>query len=147
MNSLEQYQALEKTLLHSIHNHLEECESLFERCHGHRDYFYRLYYGSFKVYAIQRTTDEIVVLLRKMSPQPGKELCEMFENIYKVGTGIAWELEHNKDWETHTVPIVQAYHHALMFLEAVIETGKTIKEPVQMLPICWATVLCLYKLR
>lgn len=52
------------------------------------------------------TTGEGVKLLRQLLPE--RELNPTFERIIRDGTGKEFELEHNREWDKHTRPMLEA---------------------------------------
>ncbi len=106
---------------------------------------YRFYHQSFKVYGIQERTKLIVEALQKL--WPGHECHSFFMEIVQQGTEIVFNEEHNQQWTKVTRPILEAYFHALYFLEMVVKYGEELECPPQVLPSGWAAVLELYELR
>jgi len=109
------------------------------------DCFYRYYHSSFKVYWLQSLTERIVEKLKSLLP--GRELNRDFTAILAKGTGVRWEMSHNREWHKHTGPILEACFHARTMLELSIRSGKRIKYPPTCLPTDWAAVLYLFRLR
>jgi len=109
------------------------------------DCFYRYYHSSFKVYWLQSLTERIVQKLKSLLP--GQELNRDFTAILAKGTGVRWEMSHNREWHKHTGPILEAFFHARTMLELSIRSGKRIKYPPTCLPTDWAAVLYLFRLR
>ncbi len=138
----------ERALLASIKAALPALKKLLAECNGHwcyEDGVYRFYHGSFKVYHLQQSTEEIVAALRALAPE--RPLNETFLQIVADGTGKIWEQSHNQQWEEITRPILEAFFHARYFLEMVVRYGKELKAPPAMMPSGWAAVLYLYGLR
>jgi hypothetical protein len=106
---------------------------------------YRFYHQSFKVYALQRTTIEIVARLQALAPD--RPLNEWFMRIVREGTGKAFSPSDNADWLAVTRPILEAFFHARYFLEMVCKYGKELRSPPEVLPSGWAAALHLYDLR
>lgn len=52
-----------------------------------------------------------------------------------------------RTWVVSTRPLVEAFFHARFMLEMVVQYGRTLDAPPQMLPSGWAAVLYLYGLR
>lgn len=112
---------------------------------GYEDPIYRFYHGSFKVYHIQSNTGKIVETLQAL--MPSLKLNQQFTNITTKGTGKQFEMGHNRAWDKHTRPMVEAFFHAKYMLEMVCKYAKELKEAPQILPSGWAAVLYLYNLR
>jgi hypothetical protein len=110
----------------------------------YEDPFYRYYHVSFKVYRVQDTTEHAVKLLRELLPERGLNL--MFDRIIGEGTGKEFELEHNKDWQRHTRPMLEAFAHAKFMLEMAVRYAD-LKEPAQPMPSGYAALLYLFDLR
>jgi hypothetical protein len=68
-------------------------------------------------------------------------------HIVEEGTGKIFKPEDNRNWETVTRPMLEAFFHARFFLEMAVKYGKELKTPPQTLPSGWAAVLYLYNLR
>jgi len=139
---------LERGLLLAIKQNLTALASLLDQASSHwgyEDYIYRFYHGSFKVYAIQAQTLEIVAALRALMPD--LPLNRHFENIVETGTGKKFSPEVNKVWEATTRPLLEAFFHARFFLEMVVKYGQELSEPPSPLPSGWAAVLYLYNIR
>lgn len=137
-------------LLANIKENSEEIGNLLfklDKKWGLEDYFYRLYHHSFKTYAAQSTTEEIVELLKKLDPKEEPALNPMFLSIVYRGTGKKWESDHNGEWEKHTVPMLQALFHARYFLELAHKYGGILEKAPNTLPSGWAAVLYLYCIR
>ena len=104
----------DQRLLDAIKRALPELTELLESVSEHWSYedgLYRFYHQSFKVYALQQTTERIVQALQQL--QPERSLNARFLAIVEAGTGKAFALEHNKRWDAETLPIVEAFLHAL----------------------------------
>lgn len=71
---------------------------------------YRYYHRSFKVYNIQRLTLQIVKTLEEVGE--GMILNPQFLLIIKKGTEKTFRYFHNKRWNVHTLPQLQAFWHA-----------------------------------
>src|SRR5207253_6566183 len=131
-----------------IHEKLGDLDKLLEKCSGqwgYEDPIYRFYHQSFKVYALQETTQEIVANLEVLAPH--LELNLDFTEIIEQGTGKVFSIEHNDNWLAITRPIVEAFFHARYMLEMVCKYGRNLMEPQSILPSGWAAVLTLYDLR
>jgi hypothetical protein len=110
----------------------------------YEDAFYRYYHGSFKVYRVQGTTDKAVKLLREMLPE--RELNEVFMHIIREGTGKGFQVEHNKEWDRQTRPMLEAFAHAKFMVEMAVRYAD-LPEPPMPMPSGWAALLYLYDLR
>lgn len=147
---LENELEMDRRLLANIKTKLPELESLLEEMTSHWGYedpIYRFYHQSFTVYEIQESTKKIVETLKSIAPE-SKTLCHEFEEIYQAGAGgKQFEMEHNKNWTSHTRPFLEAFFHAKYFLEMAVRYGKSLEEPPVTLPSGWASLLCLYNLR
>lgn len=135
-------------LLMSLRVSLPNLESLLARCRQHwyeEDSVYRFYHHSFKVYALQETTTEIVAALQALAPE--RTLNSWFLEIVWDGTGKAFEGAHNARWLAVTRPILEAYFHARYFLEMAVQYGGKLDTPPAVLPSGWAAFLYLYNLR
>jgi len=137
-----------EALLSAIKASLPRLEGLLERCSdhwGYEDLVYRFYHRSFKVYALQGATLEIVGALQRLAPD--LPLNQQLMAIVNEGTGLVFEPEHNRRWLETTRPIVEAFFHARYFLEMVVRYGRSLAYPPQRLPSGWASVLYLYNRR
>lgn len=130
-----------KTSIPTLQKLLDECTSHW----GYEDPIYRFYHQSFKVYALQETTMQIVTALQALAPQ--RQLNPWFLQIVKDGTGKTFESEHNRRWLEVTRPILEAFFHARYFLEMAVRYGQELKAPPRLLPSGWAALLYLYQLR
>lgn len=110
----------------------------------YEDHFYRYYHGSFKVYRAQDTTMQAVKLLRELLPE--RELNSAFKKIIENGTGLEFNLRHNKSWDKHTRPILEAFSHAKFMIEMTTRYAD-LPEPPKTLPSGYAALLYLYDLR
>lgn len=138
----------DEQLLQAIKANLPELKKLLEEYSSHWGYedpIYRFYHHSYKVVWLQDHTTKIVESLKKLMPD--LPLNEQFMEIYKSGTGKAFSPAWNKDWDTHTRPIVEVFFHAKYFLEMAIKYGEELETAVNTLPSGWASVLYLYGLR
>jgi uncharacterized membrane protein YgaE (UPF0421/DUF939 family) len=161
---------LHKTLLRNIKKKLPKLEALLAVVSAHWSYedpIYRYYHHSFKVYHLQGTTQQIVAMLKSLTPllPIKKDFDEAqikviknlntyiidgnsdFREILNNGTNKKFKLSHNRVWNKHTLPIVQAFFHAKFFLEMAIKYGKILKEAPECLPSGWAALLYFYNLR
>lgn len=83
-------------------------------------------------------------LLRSLLPE-----CELnlnFEQIIRDGTGKEFELAHNKEWDRHTRPMLEAFAHAKFMIEMAVRYAD-LPAPPQPMPSGWAALLYLYDLR
>lgn len=138
---------LERLLLERLKRHKADLENMLRVMCDHWHYedgFYRFYHGSFKAYGIQTTTDQAVKLLRQLLPE--RELNLSFEQIIREGTGKEFTLEHNKDWDRHTRPMLEAFAHAKFMIEMAVRYAD-LPDPPQPMPSGWAALLYLYDLR
>jgi hypothetical protein len=139
----------DERLLASLKANLPGLETLLEResSHwGYEDGVYRFYHQSFKVFGLQHSTEEIVAALR--STLPDRQLDSWFLKIVADGTGREFDpLTTNADWLTETRPIVEAYAHALYFLQMACKYGGSLDAVPSPLPSGWAAILCLYGMR
>ncbi|MBU0500547.1 MAG: hypothetical protein KJ558_11370 [Gammaproteobacteria bacterium] len=117
---------------------------------GYEDGIYRFYHGSFKVYYLQPLTIRIVDVLRQLAPD-GTTLSSRFEEIYQAGAASEkqWERAHNRVWNSHARPLVEAFCHARYFLEMAVRFGAAdqMNEPIYFLPSGFAALLTLYGIR
>ena len=111
---------------------------------GYEDPVYRFYHHSFKVYSLQKQTEAMVDLLRKLSPE--RQLNSCFVEIVAAGTEKEFRLEDNKRWTAMTRPILEAFFHARFFLEMALRY-RSLREPPDTLPSGYAALLSLYDLR
>jgi hypothetical protein len=138
-----------QVLLDNIKSKLGELSDLLERVdgrYGAEDLVYRFWHHSFKVYMLQDVTEQIANLLGSLVPD-GSPLHPWFLEIVGSGTGIRFELAHNKKWTQHTRPIVEAFFHARFMLEMAVKYGTELSEAPMMLPSGWAALLELYQIR
>ena len=137
----------EALLLANLRQRAAELDGLLESCTDHwgfEDPVYRFYHHSFKVYALQRKTREIVRVLEELAPE--RPLHRWFLEIVEEGTGREFEPEHNADWTGVTRPILEAFFHARYFLEMAVRYAE-LKAPPNPLPSGYAALLELYGLR
>jgi len=76
----------------------------------------------FKVYALGRTTKQIVSALQALAPD--QQLNEWFLRIVTEGTEQVFAREHNGRWLEITRPIVEAFFHSRYFLEMAVRYGR-----------------------
>lgn len=140
----------EAELLANLKRKLPELKAKLEKIASHWGYedpVYRFYYHSFKVYFLQKETQQISELLRSMAPEDCK-LAPEFEELLNAGaSGKEFSNEHNQNWTQHTRPIVEAFFHAKYFLEMAVKYGTELEKPPETLPSGWAALLCFYGLR
>ena len=147
--TLQERHERDENLLVAIKAHLPQLEKLlFPFQSDYEDRLYRFYYQSFKVYFLQDSTLMAAELFRNIGADVGREVCASFEAIVAGGTGVEFEMEHNRDWLRNTRPIVEAFLHAKYFLEMMIKYGRELDNaPEQFLPTGWAAILLLYNQR
>ena len=137
-----------RELFQNLQAQLPALENLLAQCSNHWGYedpIYRYYHHSFKVYTLQEQTLQIVQALQALAPQ--LQLNEQFTQIVKAGTGKVFKNEDNRNWDSITRPILEAFFHARFFLEMAVKYGKELNAPPNMLPSGWAALLYLYNLR
>ena len=152
MNSLSeresQRQESEKRLIANITTAHDDLFRLLEEVNdhwGYEDAIYRFYHQSFKVFFLQASTEKIVTALQNLLPE--QPLNDWFLCIVSEGTGKTFKMEMNDNWLQETRPVVEAFFHAKYFLEMTCRYSDKVKEPQQILPSGWASVLYLYGLR
>ena len=92
----------------------------------------------------------MVGMFKKISQESNLEkygLNRQFMAIINEGTGIAFDLSHNQEWDKHTRPILEAFFHAREMLKHMIVYGKKLDHAPNMLPSGWAAVLYLFNIR
>jgi hypothetical protein len=137
----------EAALLANLKGRLSHMRDLLRECEdhwGYEDPIYRFYHQSFKVYDLQKRTEQIVALLHELLP--GSVLDAWFLEIVSQGTGKTFSPDHNRDWPRHTRAIVEAFFHARFFLEMAVRYAG-LPAPPNPLPSGWAALLSLYGLR
>jgi hypothetical protein len=137
-----------RELFQNLQAQLPALENLLAQCSNHWGYedpIYRYYHHSFKVYTLQEQTLQIVQALQALAPQ--LQLNDQFTQIVKTGTGKVFKNEDNRNWDSITRPILEAFFHARFFLEMAVKYGKELKTPPNTLPSGWAAFLYLYNLR
>ncbi len=147
MHEIDSREPVER-LFRALKAALPELERLHESCSSHWGYedpVYRFYHQSYKVYALQDTTQKIVLALQALSPE--LPLNGWFMQIVTEGTGREFTPEHNQRWLEVTRPIVEAFFHARYFLEMAVRYGHELEAPPSVLPSGWAAFLYLYNLR
>ena len=143
----EERMQLELLLIERLKQFKPELEKMLQVMSDHwtyEDHFYRYYHVSFKVFRVQDTTQQAVKLLRQLLPE--RELSLTFEQIIREGTGKEFELAHNKDWDKHTRPMLEAFAHAKFMVEMAVKYADLLNPP-QSMPSGWAALLYLYDLR
>ena len=138
-----------KELLKNIKAKMPELEKLCEDINSdnyYDDAVYRFYNTSFKVYWIQGITKMIIDILKDLAPKDC-EYNSYFKNIFEEGTGKKFYREHNKEWEKHTRPMLEAFFHAKYFLDMTVKFGKKFDEAPELLDFGWAGLLSFYGLR
>lgn len=139
---------LTKELLAALKARLPELETLLAKYSDHwhyEDRIYRFYHHSFKTFALQDFTRELVEIFRSLLPE--RELNRDFLAIAEAGTGRTFSLEDNGRWLEATRPMVEAFFHARFFLEMAVRYGRQLESPPASLPSGWAALLYLYELR
>jgi hypothetical protein len=137
----------EVSLLANLKVHQPELEKLLASVSSHwgfEDPVYRFYHQSFKVYALQETTNAIVCLLSSLAPD--RALNPTFAEIVARGTGKTFSTADNKQWTETTRPIVEAFFHARFFLEMAVRYAHLATPPTPM-PSGYAALLYLFNLR
>ncbi len=140
-------QRLELLLLERLRQHKSELAGTLKTMSDHwtyEDHYYRYYHGSYKVYRTQDTTEQAVKLLRQLLPE--RKLNMSFAQIIRDGTGKLFQVEHNRDWDQHTRPMLEAFAHAKFMIEMAVRYAG-LPEPPHPLPSGWAALLYLYDLR
>jgi len=137
-----------RELFKNLQAQLPALEKLLAQCSNHWGYedpIYRFYHHSCKVYGLQEQTVRIVQALQALAPQ--LQLNDQFTQIVKAGTGKIFKNADNRNWDSITRPILEAFFHARFFLEMAVKYGQELKAPPNMLPSGWAVFLYLYNLR
>lgn len=154
--SIEMFERIKKAdiLLDNIKKNMDGLEKLLETVSGHsyEDRMYRFYHHSFKVYGLQDLTEDMLKMLRSISPHAvdggsGNSFDKFFEEIIAEGTKWEHELQHNQKWTMVTRPIVEAFLHCKFFIEMAVKYGKELDEAPDLLPSGWAALLELYRIR
>jgi hypothetical protein len=147
-DAIEERLKAEKKLLAKAKRNLPELKALLAGTWEHWNYedpIYRFYHQSFKMFRLQATTLKIVESLQALAPDI--KLNPDFLQIVAEGTGKTFKLSDNRSWLKRTRPILEAFFHAQHLLIMVCKYAEELKEPPQVLPSGWATVLYLYELR
>ena len=138
----------DKALLGAIKAELPELERLLEHFSSqYEDSIYRFYHQSFKVYSLQGCTVAASKVFTHIGDATNNRISQWFEQIVADGVGVELRMEHNKDWLSHTRPIVKAFLHAKYFLEMMVKSARGMDSPTTVLPSGWAAILELYKQR
>lgn len=138
----------DQALLEAVKANLPQLESLLaEFLDEYEDRVYRFYHQSFKVYSLQNYTLKAVEVFKTIADATNGQLCGLFEEIVAGGTGVEFEMDHNKDWLLHTRPIIEAFLHAKYFLEMMVKSAREMNSAPTVLPSGWAAILELYKQR
>jgi hypothetical protein len=148
ISTAEERRKVEKKLLATAKRKLPKLKTLLASTWEHWNYedpIYRFYHQSFKVFRLQTRTLEIVAALQALAPDI--KLNPDFLQIVAEGTGKTFKLSDNRHWSKRTRPILEAFFHAQHLLLMVCKYVEELKEPPQVLPSGWATVLYLYGLR
>lgn len=124
---------------------LAEALKMLSAEHQYADGVYRFYHQSFKVFALQDCTLQIVQQLRQLSPD--RPLHPWFERIIAEGTTNKFSTETNERWIEKTRPILEAFFHAKFMLEMAVQSARELSAPPLLLPGTWAALLYLYQLR
>ena len=135
-------------LFAAIQAALPHLEQLLTKVQGHWcavDLFYRFYHQSCKVYFCNEETAEIVKELQALAPEP--PLNPWFRAIVADAADRSFSDAVNRRWVDETRPVIEAFLHAKMFLELVVQVGREPEQPRHALPSGWAAVLHLYQLR
>lgn len=138
---------LELLLLGRLKERKADLVAMLARLGESRTYeegFYRFYHGSFKVYGVQQSTLAAVELLQSL--MPGRKLNLVFEQIIRDGTGKKFEMEHNRNWEAHTRPMLEAFSHARFMVDMAVRHAD-VSVPPRPLPTGYAALLYLFDLR
>ena len=135
----------ERTLRSNLVAQAEELAALLEKTNGivgYEDAVYRFYSQSFKVFAVQSLTIEIVDMLQSLLPE--REFHPFFRQIIQAGTGKAFSPDDNRRWVEAASPILQAFLHARYFLEMGTRFGPP-KEGA-FLDSAWMAIRFLYQI-
>ncbi|SRR6266545_2216532 len=138
----------DRALLETVKTNLPQLESLLaEFLDEYEDSVYRFYHQSFKVYRLQDYTLKAIEVFKTTADATNSQLCGLFVEIVARGTGVEFEMDHNRDWLLHTRSIVEAFLHAKYFLEMMVKYGRELDSAPTVLPSGWAAVLELYSQR
>lgn len=138
---------LEVALLAALRARQADLRALLDASSGHWGYedpVYRFYHQSFKLYALQERTTEIVRMLAGLAPD--RPLNASFQEVIREGMNKQCKPEDNAAWVQTTRPIVEAFFHARFFLEMAVRYA-ALEAPPNPLPSGYAALLYLYNLR
>ncbi|TSI05278.1 hypothetical protein [Lysinibacillus sp. BW-2-10] len=126
---LQEIVEFERHLLKFLQAHQEELQSLYKQSSDvwiGKEAVYRLYHQSFKVYNIQKWSQDVLELLEQVSKEPFHPILrEMIRN----GTNQTFETTYNSMWYTKAKPIVDLFLHLRFYVEVALdEIQKTDKE-------------------
>lgn len=141
---------MSEALLQRVKSRLPELQDLYDTVTGHwaeEDHVYRYYHHSFKVYWIQSLTQQMVKVLTEIGSDENLQLNPRFRRIISAGTGIQFSLDHNSNWDEHTLPQLEAFWHAKYMLQQMVKYGQELEHEPQMCPSGWLAVLYLYCIR
>ena len=108
----------ETLLRRNLQEKSAELKTLWEKVNGewgYEDPVYRFYAQSFKVYAVQELTLEIVACLESLVPE--RKFHPFFQKILKEGTGREFSMADNRRWVEAAAPTIEAFQHARFFLD------------------------------
>lgn len=144
----EQVNELILELLSSIKANLGEIDDIYGKFENREeDYIYRFYHQSFKVFGMQKSINEAVILFRKIAPQ-SILLNAWFAEIVNEALSKKFSIEKtNPNWTNETRCIPEAFWHCKYFLGQMSIHGKELETPPTFMPSGWASVLYLYNLR
>ena len=141
--------SLQDILLKNIKSKLVEIQDLLKLINSHwiyEDGIYRFYHRSWKIFPLQKITEDIVNLLRSLSPDDST-INRFFDEIFKEGTGLKFDDSYNRNWTQKTRPIVEVFLHAKFFLEMAFKYGSELVKAPELLPSGWAALLYFYNIR
>ena len=157
LSKMEEKHSKHQVLLDNIKENMPELEKMLGKVSGlsYEDRMYRFYHYSLKVYWFQELTNDMLKILKKISPYTEEKdgmtwlepFCNFFNEIINEGTGWEHKLSHNQKWGMVTRPIVEAFLHSKYFIEMAVKYGNKLDEAPKMLPSGWAALLELYKIR
>jgi len=75
-----------------------------------------------------------------------RKLNMTFDQIIREGTSKEFEMAHNREWNRHTRPMLEAFAHAKFMIEMAVRYAD-LPAPPQPMPSGWAALLYLYDLR
>jgi len=135
-------------LLQNIKNKFQDLAKLHMKITDHFNeeyYMYRYYHHSFKAYYIQDSTKEIYDILASLAPE-GCSINKMAKEIVEKGINKSFKMDHNKNWNKHLLPMIQAFYHMKFFLEMTIKYSN-LEDAPEVLPMGWAALLHFYNIR